>query len=287
MHASAVSPDCMTRRAANACVVAALSVEESDRDMPRVLIPRTEIHLVVRFGSSARNGLDLHAFGARQTVHRKLIRSGQRIVMARLHLGAPEAVLGVSASAIAGRMVPLEDLWGDAATQRLCGRLADAHHTVDAGAILDSAIAQRVAIGSGPRAHARLALGAAEKLASANVNTVAVDLGVSERHLRRVFREAFGVSPKAFAKLSRFHRALRAAREGAHASWASIAAAAGYYDQAHLIAEFRAIAGVTPRALLRELRAGSPGESADARTRNDLMVFPWRVRADRRDFPSF
>ena len=67
----------------------------------------------------------------------------------------------------------------------------------------------------GRRAHAQLALDAADRLTSANVNAVAVDLGVSERHLRRVFREAVGVSPKAFAKLTRFHRALRAAREDA------------------------------------------------------------------------
>jgi AraC-like DNA-binding protein len=69
-----------------------------------------------------------------------------------------------------------------------------------------------------------------------------------------VFRDTVGVSPKAFARLARFRRALRAARDNAPASWASIAASAGYYDQAHLIAEFRAIAGVTPRALLGELR---------------------------------
>jgi AraC-like DNA-binding protein len=50
-------------------------------------------------------------------------------------------------------------------------------------------------------------------------------------------------------------RALRAAREDAHASWTTIAAATGYYDQAHLIAEFRAIADATPSALLSELRA--------------------------------
>jgi AraC-like DNA-binding protein len=87
------------------------------------------------------------------------------------------------------------------------------------------------------------------------VNAFAVDLGVSERHLRRVFRETVGVSPKAFAKLMRFDCALRAAHEDSHASWASIAAAAGYYDQEQFIAEFRAIAGVTPRALLGELRA--------------------------------
>jgi AraC-like DNA-binding protein len=89
------------------------------------------------------------------------------------------------------------------------------------------------------------------------VNAVAADLGVSERHLRRVFREAVGVSPKAFTKLTRFHRALRAAREDGGANWASIAADAGYYDQAHLIAEFRAIAGAPPRAFLNELRAAS------------------------------
>jgi methylphosphotriester-DNA--protein-cysteine methyltransferase len=75
---------------------------------------------------------------------------------------------------------------------------------------------------------------------------------------RRVFRETVGVSPKAFAKITRFDRAVRAARADAHTTWASIAATAGYYYQAHLIAEFRAIAGVTPRALLDELRAGPP-----------------------------
>jgi AraC-like DNA-binding protein len=238
-------------------------LDESDRDATRVLLPRPEIHLVVRFGPSARSGLDVHAFGVRQRVHRKLIRSGQRIVTARLHLGAPEAVLGVSASAMAERVVALEDLWGDAATRRLFDRLAEARATVDAAAILESAITERFAIADGRGARAQLALDAADRLTSANVNAVAVDLGVSERHLRRVFREIVGVSPKAFAKLQRFHRALRAAREDGHASWASIAAAAGYYDQAHLIAEFRAIAGVTPRALLGELRAATPQQDDD------------------------
>jgi AraC-like DNA-binding protein len=188
-------------------------------------------------------------------VHRKLHRSGQRTVTARLQLGVPDAVLGVPAWALAGRIVALEDLWGDAATRRLCARLADARDTLAAAAVLESAIAERLATAGGRHAGAQLALAAADRLTSANVNAVAADLGVSERHLRRVFQETVGVSPKAFAKLTRFQRALRAAREDAPASWASIAVAAGYYDQAHLIAEFRAIADVTPRALLGELRA--------------------------------
>lgn len=228
-------------------------MDEFDRDTSLVSIPRPEVQLVVRFGPSTRGGLDVHALGARQSAHRKLIRAGQRTVTARLQLGAPEAVLGVPASAIAGRIVALEELWGDAATRRLLERLAAARATVDAAAIVERAIAERLATVDPRRAHSGLAREAADRLASHNVNAVAAALGVSERHLRRVFWEAVGMSPKAFAKLARFHRALRAACEGSRGSWARIAAATGYYDQAHLIAEFRAIAGVTPRVLLDEL----------------------------------
>jgi AraC-like DNA-binding protein len=258
MHASAVPHHRIAPSASTASAVSALVVNECDRDMPGVSIPRPEIRLVVRFGPPAPGGLDIHAFGVRQSVHRKLLRSGQRTVTARLRLGTAEAVLGVPATALAGRIVALEDLWGDAATRRLFDRLAGARDTIDAAAILEGAIAERLAMADGHRARAQLALHAAERLTSDHVSAVAADLGVSERHLRRVFRETVGVSPKAFAKLTRFHRALRAAREDGHVSWASIAAGAGYYDQAHLIAEFRAIAGVTPRALLAELREAPP-----------------------------
>jgi len=235
--------------------VSGLFAYECEHDAPGVVIPRPETQLVVRFGSMARSGLDVHAFGSRDRVHRKLIRSGQRTVTARLQLGATEAVLGVPAYALTGRIVALEDLWGAAATDRLQARLAAARDTADAAAVLDDAIAERLANAAGPHAGAQLALAAAGRLASASVNAVAADLGVSERHLRRLFLETVGVNPKTFAKLTRFQRALRAAREDAHAGWAGIAAAVGYYDQAHLIAEFRAIAGVTPPALLGELRA--------------------------------
>lgn len=237
--------------------VARLSLEEWDRDTPGIAIPRPEIHLVVRFRPSARRGFDVHAFGPREQVHRKLLPSGQRSISARLHLGTPEAVLGVPASAIAGRVVELDDLWDAAAVRRLYDRLASARDTVAAAAVLESALAERLAGAGGQSARVQLALDAADRLTSGRVNAVASDLGVSERHLRRVFRESFGVSPKEFAQLRRFQRALRAARSGGRASWASIAAAAGYYDQAHLIAEFRAIAGVTPRAFLSELRAAA------------------------------
>jgi AraC-like DNA-binding protein len=226
--------------------IAALYVDEFDKDAPLVAMPRPEIHIVVRFGPTACNGLDIHAFGIRHRAHRKWIRAGQRTITARLRLGASDAVLGIAASAIAGRIVALEELWPDAA--RLVDALAAAPESGAAARILERAIADRTAAAP---PHAALARVAAERLESNSVRDVAADLGVSERQLRRIFHDVVGASPKAFAKLARFHRALGAARTGS--SWASIAVATGYYDQAHLIDEFRTIAGATPRALLAEL----------------------------------
>jgi AraC-like DNA-binding protein len=238
-----------------ASAVTAFFVDEIDRDSHRVALPRPEIQIVVRFGPSARNGLDVHAFGMQQTVRRKLIRRGQRAVTACLHLGASKAVLGVPAPAVAGSIVALEELWGGAAVQRLLDRLSGVSDAIEAVAIMEGAIAERLVLAEAREAEGPLALRAAERLVNAKVSSVAIDLGVSERHLRRVFREVVGISPKEFARVARFRNALRIAREGSPRNWAAIAAATGYYDQAHLIEEFRAIAGVTPRVLLGELGA--------------------------------
>jgi len=255
MYAGGIEHRRIAPRASTASTVSALFIDERDRDLLAVAIPRPEVHIVARFGPKTRGGLDVHALGVREKVHRKRLLSGQRAVTARLQLGAPEAVLGVRASVLAGHIVALEDLWGITATQQLFDRLAGARDLVEAAAILESAIGERAARADAPRSPARLSLDAARRLTGNPVNAVARDLGVSARHLRRVFRENVGVSPKTFAKLARFDRALRGARGGARRNWAEIAADAGYYDQAHLIAEFRSISGVTPQTLLGELRA--------------------------------
>jgi AraC-like DNA-binding protein len=235
--------------------VAALVVNECGLDATGVSIPRVEPHLVMRFGPKAHQGLDLHVMGVRQHARRKTLRRGQQVVTARLHLGTHEAVFGVPPSALAEQVVPLQDLWGDAAAD-LVERLDRASDVYAAASILDQAIAERLVTGKRHGVRTRLALEAAARLATARVNEVADALGVSERNLRRVFRETIGMSPKEFARLTRFHRALQEARVAGDVDWAGVAAATGYYDQAHLIADFREIVGVTPRALMNELRGG-------------------------------
>jgi AraC-like DNA-binding protein len=80
-------------------------------------------------------------------------------------------------------------------------------------------------------------------LRSRSVGTTARELNVSERHLRSVFTEAVGVSPKHFARIDRVRTVLGGVRPG---SLAGLAAEAGYYDQSHMTAEFRDVMGVSP-----------------------------------------
>ena len=82
-----------------------------------------------------------------------------------------------------------------------------------------------------------------------NVATTCATLGVGARQLERRFKARVGMSPKHFARIQRFQRVFRAV-ENDGAGWAEAAAACGYYDQAHLIRDFRDLAGAAPSHLL-------------------------------------
>jgi AraC-like DNA-binding protein len=78
------------------------------------------------------------------------------------------------------------------------------------------------------------------------VSELATEVGRSERQLRRDFDAVVGLTPKRFLRIVRFRRALREARAAVQPEWAAIAERHGYFDQAHLIADFRSLTGRTP-----------------------------------------
>ena len=88
---------------------------------------------------------------------------------------------------------------------------------------------------------------------------VARRMGVSPRHLTRAFRHSVGLTPKMFARISRFQRVAAVLDDGLGDALAGVALACGYYDQSHLVRDVRAFAGGTPVAL----RAALDGELAE------------------------
>jgi len=84
---------------------------------------------------------------------------------------------------------------------------------------------------------------------AARVGDLAAAAGLSERQLRRRFSIAVGLRPKAYGRVVRLHTALRMAGSVTRPSWVDIAHECGFYDQPHMIAEFRAATGLAPAAL--------------------------------------
>ncbi|MGE0732597.1 MAG: helix-turn-helix domain-containing protein [Acidimicrobiia bacterium] len=88
-----------------------------------------------------------------------------------------------------------------------------------------------------------------------SIGEIARELGVSHSHLDRAFGRIVGLSPRVLARLLRMRRLLAAIEVDVDHDWAATAASLGWYDQAHLIRDFKRHTGVTPLAYLAAQRA--------------------------------
>ncbi|MEL7371673.1 MAG: AraC family transcriptional regulator [Myxococcota bacterium] len=92
--------------------------------------------------------------------------------------------------------------------------------------------------------------------AGLSVQQAADQLSVSVRKFRQDFAAWVGLSPKVYSRVHRMQQLVRVVaedrggdggrRDHRDRDWASLALRHGYFDQAHMIHEFRALTGVTP-----------------------------------------
>jgi AraC-like DNA-binding protein len=217
-------------------------------------LPDGRTTLIFRVLDEGRKG-DVTVAGPRTRALFKNATGVTRAVMLQFKPGWSAPLLGVAANTLTDRIVPLEDLWGRSGSD-LCRELLAAPSLPAVIDRLAHALALRTRQPFEP-ASARLARQAIRLLegGEVRVESVASQLGVTARHLRRAFTESIGIGPKEFARTVRLQRAVQ--RAATSKDWARIAADAGYYDQAHLIGDFRQLVGLTPGAFLK--RAGDRG----------------------------
>jgi AraC-like DNA-binding protein len=175
-------------------------------------------------------------------------------------LGA-RALLGLPAGELAELDLPAETVLGGACAE-LRARTVAATSWPERFAILDE-ILLRGSAGPGSAGTARspapeIAWAWHQLLASGGtvrIADLAAGTGWSGRHLTGRFRTEIGLTPKAAARVIRFDRArhllIRYAADGGY-RLADLAAACGYFDQAHLAREFRSLAGCPPSQWLTE-----------------------------------
>jgi AraC-like DNA-binding protein len=188
-----------------------------------------------------------------------VVDDGAPVARVALHLqpGAAARVLGIDASELRDRVVPLEALWGDGRVRELVLRVQGARDAADAVRALEDAVLRELAHWRRAEAAAELADAALSLLLRAggliSVAELCRTLRVGERRLERAFLRHVGLPPKAVARTLRFQRAEKRLRAGGAA--AQVALACGYADQAHLSREFRQLAGVAPSAYARSAAA--------------------------------
>ncbi|MEZ4445164.1 MAG: helix-turn-helix domain-containing protein [Polyangiaceae bacterium] len=82
---------------------------------------------------------------------------------------------------------------------------------------------------------------------AASLADLASAAAVSTRQVERLFARYLGCPPKTLARILRFQHALRSLMQDPGTTLADVAMAAGYFDQAHFIKDFRRMSGGVPR----------------------------------------
>jgi AraC-like DNA-binding protein len=172
-----------------------------------------------------------------------------RIVRVVIKSSGARSLLNVSPGELRDTQVSLEDIWGRGAA-RLQHRLADAKGPGEIFRILGEALTA-IASREHPRRPAVAeALAIASEQPGITVSELARRTELSPKRLIRLFTAETGLTPKLFLRIARFERLLAAVYDEPSVDWASTAAEHGYFDQSHLIRDFRDFTGLTPTEYL-------------------------------------
>jgi len=203
-----------------------------------------------------RRGRGLIAVGAMTCAKAFDVPARQFVLGVRFRPAMAIRFLHAPASEIVDGMIALADAWGEARTRLLLERLAESKSPAECIRRFEAGLEAPPALDPVEKAIAWLV----ENRGQVSVESLAAAASLSPRQFRRICIDRSGLTPKRLARILRFRHA------AAHATavplsrrrgWVDIALECGYFDQAHLINEFREFSGLAPSEF-----AGSPGVPA-------------------------
>ncbi|MGH9723125.1 MAG: AraC family transcriptional regulator [Bryobacteraceae bacterium] len=225
---------------------------------PQLVVPDGSMELIFHLGDP----FELEN-GAATQLQSRLLLAGQLEGPVRLRATGQVNVIGVRflpggaypflrfpLGEITGRIEELANVWR-AAARELLEQLQEGVCTGRRVALVDDFLTARLADRRAPETDAAVASTIDAIVRSGGRRPVASlhrDAGLSTRQLERRFERAVGLKPKMFARVMRFQNAVRNAPQ---VRAADLAVECGYYDQAHMIRDFKQFCGTTPAEYLR------------------------------------
>ncbi len=195
--------------------------------------------------------------GPRLEAQTVVVQGGVAGLSLALTPAAARAIVGAPLRDLRAQAVGFTDLWGLEARD-LGDRLTGAADLGQLAAALWQGLRQRLHCAGGLSDEGRRTARVAAALARGEGPD---KIGLGERRIQQLFVEHLGLSPREHRRLWRWHSLLRRLRMVDRPDWAALAVAQGWYDQAHMLRDFRAFAGVTPTAY-RALAVSGPSKTA-------------------------
>lgn len=177
------------------------------------------------------------------------IAGRQRVLGAHFQFGGITPFLDMPADELHNQIIALPDIWSEAACA-LRASLDEARSIPEMFDLLERFLLSRFTFRP---LHPVVPFSIHQLLqpnAASTISTITDAVGLSKRRFAQVFREQVGLKPKMFARVRRFQRVLGQVNAATRVDWAEVAIQHGYSDQAHLIHEFRDMAGLSPTAYL-------------------------------------
>jgi AraC-like DNA-binding protein len=196
------------------------------------------------------------------------------VIGVRIPSTESERLLGVPASELRGSMIDLDQFWrSDASTIR--DRVGECDDAVSRlRLVVDHIHAKASAASSGECAAARHAYHALRLARTSSISEIARSCDMTHRAFIALLERSSGLKPKELQRVLRLRAVLAHIHAAPRPSWTHIAADCGYYDQAHLINDFRQMSGM------------SPGEYETTRSSVGVGVAPYLLARDCKRAPA-
>jgi AraC-like DNA-binding protein len=163
-------------------------------------------------------------------------------------------LLGLSANELRDKIISIDDIFGNQGLL-LRDKIMSLHKLEDRLSALNRFFRESV---TKHTLSNQLLIQASLNFITTHKGTVTIQqlvkhIGYTERHIERAFRESIGISPKKFGNIIKLHSFLKLLKDkSAKNNLTAICYDAGYFDQSHLIKEFKKYTGITPGEYLND-----------------------------------
>jgi len=190
------------------------------------------------------------------TMSRPLIVNSARrnsFLGARFKPGKAISILGGSAGELTDQSIPLGEIWNHSVGRDFVDELTDQRSIAAKVKLVERVLLDKLVCKRDDDPYiGALVDHIVGKRGAVSIEALSEFAGISRQHIARKFDRYVGISPKLFSRIMRFQDLMNTIRAAHNIDWASIALDLGYYDQAHMISDFKEFSGQTPGSFLIE-----------------------------------